>query len=138
MKKSAKQTENYCPDKTYQNHAGSGTIKTSKSNSKRNESSIFALGKSNKEEVKAKKEIKQCYNRALISVRKRKTGYLIVVTRQPNTTLESYALAKQLQSEMNEELKANDYFVDDYDDFTKWFNEKEIILKDNGFHKLKG
>lgn len=139
MQINEKENENYYPDKTYQNHAGSGTIKTvSKIKPKRKQPSNFSFGNSTVKTTGSEQiVIRQCYNRALISVRKRKTGYLIVVTRQPNTTEESHVLAKELQKEMNEELKSNDYFVNDDNGFQAWFSKKEEVLKNNGFHKLK-
>lgn len=129
MKKSTKQLENYYLDRTYQNHAGRGTIIIKKKAEEEIMHDVI---------VTAKDEIGQCFNHALLSFRKTRKGYIVVVTRQPETTEIAYNLAKQLQSEMREELKANNYFVDNYDGFAKWFAEKEKVLKDNGFHKLKG
>lgn len=94
MKKSTKKLENYYPDRTYQNHAGSGTIIIKKKAEEEIMHDVI---------ITAKDEIGQCFNHALLSFRKISNGY-IVVTRQPETTEIAYNLAKQLQSEMREEI----------------------------------
>lgn len=138
MQNIMKQNENYCLDKTYKNDAGNGTIKIVS----KKKSSAKAVVVSDAENVlnlvKPEKEHKKkSLVNALFSTRLTKNGYVIVVTRQPNTSEESYELALKLKSEMQIELLANNRFKNDYKGFSKWFVEKEKVLKDNGFHELK-
>ena len=127
----------YYPDRTYKNSAGNGTIKSTQSKLKKNiikskEDDIV------KKTILSKRHKHKNYINALISTRKTKYGYSIIVVRQPETSDEAYLLAKQLQKEMVEELIENNRFLNDYDGFLSWFAKKEIILKENCFRKLKG
>lgn len=133
MQNNSKKIENYYPNRTYENHAGAGTILVKKK-AEVSDGGVLVI---NDETVSAEEKIGQCFNRASVSTRKVKKGYVVVVTRQPGTTEEAYELAKQFQAEAKAELEAHDCYADDFDGFTSWFSEKEIVLKDNGFHKLK-
>ncbi len=118
--------ENYYPDRTYKNSAKNGTIKEKSG----------AISYKPKRFVR-KQKTGRSYIKALFSTRWTTNGATIVITRQPDTTNESYILAKQLKVEMTNELVENNRFVNNYDEFMAWFSEKEEILKDNNFHKLK-
>ena len=136
MQKNLKKNENYCPDRTYGNNAKRGAIKmVAKTNTKIkrfNDSEVAYVAKV----VKTKKGYS--FVKDLLSTRWTSRGAEIVVTKQPNTSEEAYMLAKQLQSKLAEELIKHNRFINNYDEFLKWFAEKEEILKDNGFHKRKG
>ena len=125
---------NYYPDRTYSNNAGRGVIKV-----KKNETKNIAKFKEKGSIYKTNSKCnRQCFIRSLISTRKISIGYIVVVIRQPKTANDSYALAKEFQVQAKEELRKNNYFLNDYDGFLNWFEEKEKVLKENGFHKLKG
>lgn len=139
MQNIMKQNENYCLDKTYKNGAGNGTIKIKPKKITKANIVVKNEGADLDDEnfLKKQRKKKSLVN-ALFSTRLTKNGYVIVVTKQPNTSEESYELALKLKNEMQKELLEHNRFKNDYNGFMKWFSEKEIILKDNGFHKLKG
>ena len=120
----------YYPDRTYSNNAGKGTIRV--------KSKSLKLQNDKKPNIIYFKNNKQCFNHSLISTRKTKYGYSIIVVRQLETSNKSYNLAKNFQTQAKEELRKNNYFLNDYDGFLEWFSEKEKVLKENGFHKLRG
>ena len=138
MRKNLKVSEIYYPDRSYKNSAGNGKIVSVLSSIKTTDLFIGVQTKRKSSFSKVKTKTKgKSYINALISTRRTKYGYFIVVTRQSNTTDEAYALAKKLQVELTEELLKHNRFKNDYDAFSEWFASKENILKDNGFHKLK-
>lgn len=134
MGKNLKEFENYCSDRTYQNNAGSGTIRVKKISEKIKIKNNRFKSKTTTSKLNSRG---QSFNHALISTRRTKDGYKIIVTRQLNTSNEAFGLAKKFQIELMKELGNNNYFVNDDDNFKKWFTEKEEILKNNNFHKLK-
>ena len=138
MQNIMKSNENYCLDKTYKNGAGNGTIKIVSKKKSSVETVVVSDDENVLNLIKPEKERKKkSLVNALFSTRLTKNGYVIVVTRQPNTSEKSYELALKLKSEMQIELLTNNRFKNDYEGFSKWFTEKEQVLKNNGFHELK-
>lgn len=98
MQNIMKQNENYCLDKTYKNGAGNGTIKIKPKKITKANIVIKNEGADLDDEnfLKKQRKKKSLVN-ALFSTRLTKNGYVIVVTKQPNTSEESYELALKLK-----------------------------------------
>lgn len=131
MRKTTKTLGNYFVDRTYSDNVGTGKIAAKKSANKEIES---------RERFYPEEETKgQSFIKALISFRWHPVlGGIIVLTRQSETSDEAYELAVNLKSKMQKELLENKRFDNSLDDFREWIDQQIAILKQNGFHKLKG
>ena len=133
MQKKLKKTENYFVDRTYHDNAGNGTIEIVTKNE------AISKGKKRVKSKSVKPSLKKStsFVSALISFRWTISGGVIVLTRQPDTSDETYKLAKSLKQEMQKDLLKNNRFVNDFEAFKVWIGKQITFLKQNGFHDLK-
>lgn len=121
----------YYPDRTYSVNVGIGSFKTKAKSSHAKKIRMMTL------DLPALKN-GNSFIKTLLSFRWSKYGGSIVLIRQKETSDESYNLAFNLKQEMQEELKVNNKFVNDFEAFKIWINQKIPILERNGFYKIKG
>lgn len=132
MRKTLNECENLFPDRSYKNSAGNGTIKTKAKSS--NKPKIIHL---HDETVSSEIKKGESFIKALLTFRWTIKGGVIVLTRQKDTTNESFTLAAKLKRQMQNDLLKNNRFVNDFDGFSAWINVQINMLKENGFHELK-
>ena len=132
MRKTLNECENLFPDRSYKNSAGNGIIKTEAKSS--NKPKIIHL---HDETVSSEIKKGESFIKALLTFRWTIKGGIIVVTRQKDTTDESFVLTTNLKKQMQKDLLENNRFVGDFNGFINWINAQIELLKENGFHELK-